>query len=403
MPNEELVALGERLRETRLQREVTLQQVESAIRIRPKHIEGLEKGQPDPSLSEMQVRGFLRNYAVFLRLDPDEILQAYEDAKRPKKRGLFAFQKSSPTATHPAIPTPQRPIPIPEPEDETSVPFEPQKISLIRLLAVGLLALLLIGMIAGGAYMVLSTVFESDTSQEALINPPLAQPSLEVFSSTDTKFGDGILTPTVTQGGVVVAPPAQPNFVGADSLNIVVNAKKRSWLRITVDDVVQFQGVLRPGSGVQYTGTDSIRVRTSNAGGLEIILNNQPLGILGEQGQEYDQTFTLDNQPPTPTSVPTLTPFATAASGAQLPAPSATQVSLATTAQQIPPTSANNPNAPTPLPTLPAYSTATNTLPPTLTPTPITPTLTPTLTATVTTTSTEPPPLPERITRTPRP
>ncbi|MBZ0307500.1 MAG: DUF4115 domain-containing protein, partial [Anaerolineae bacterium] len=358
MPNEELVALGEQLRETRLQREVTLQQVESAIRIRPKHIEGLEKGQPDPSLSEMQVRGFLRNYAAFLRLDPDEILQAYEEAKRPKKRGLFAFQKSSATATQPlpAIPTPQRPMLIPEPEDETFVPSERQRSGLLRLLAVGLLALLLIGMMAGGAYMVLSTLLESDSDEEALINPALVQPSLEVIDSTETKFGDGI-TPTATQGGVVVAPPVQPNFVGADSLNIVVNAQKRSWLRITVDDVVQFQGVLRPGSGVQYTGSESIRVRTSNAGGLEIILNNQPLGILGEQGQEYDQTFTLDNQPPTPTAVPTLTPFSTAASGAQLPAPSATQVSLATTAQQTPPTSAN-PNAPTPLPTLPAYSTS---------------------------------------------
>lgn len=68
MPNDELAALGEWLRDVRLQRDVTLQQVETAIRIRAKHIEGLEKGQPDPSLSEMQVRGFLRNYAVFLRL-----------------------------------------------------------------------------------------------------------------------------------------------------------------------------------------------------------------------------------------------------------------------------------------------------------------------------------------------
>lgn len=395
MPNDELAALGEWLRDVRLQRDVTLQQVETAIRIRAKHIEGLEKGQPDPSLSEMQVRGFLRNYAVFLRLDPNDVLQAYEDAKRPKKRGLFVFGGQKTSLTSPS------PIPISEPAAEVSAAQERTGGGVLRIMLIGLLIMILVSMMAGGAYMVVSTILGDDSSEGSLANPPLIQSSPEVLSGTDAKFGSEApgITATATQGGIVVAPPVQPNFVGVDSLNIVVNATQRSWLRITVDEVVQFQGVLRPGTGVQYTGSESIRLRTANAGGLEVILNNQPLGALGEHGQEYDQTFTLDNQPPTPTAVPTLTPFATAAEGAL---PSATQVSFATTAQQNPPTSAN-PNAPTPLPTLPVYSTATNTLPPTETPTPVTPTLTSTPTETITFTPTATPALPERITRTPRP
>lgn len=402
MPNDELAALGEQLREARLQREFTLQEVETALRIRARFIEGLEQGQPDPSLSEMQVRGFLRNYAIYLRLDPTEVLQAYEQAKLPKRRRLFGGVKRQ---TTPLNPTPQRtttqPIPIVVPDDTNEVSNEENGRSLTRTLLMGGLALILIGMIVVGLYIVFSAVTQTDDSNDTLANPSILEESPEIITSPNGAINNFNPLPTLTPTQGVVLPTIQPDFVGADALNINVTARQRSWLRITVDGVVQFQGVLRPGTGVQYSGQESIRLRTANAGGLEVTINNQPLGTLGSHSQEYDQTFTLDNQPPTPTVVPTLTPFITPTTegSAQQILPSATQVGIASTA----PLANDNPSAPTPLPTLGAYSTATDTPTRTLTPTPITPTVTPTPSSSITATATATIVLPERITRTPRP
>ncbi len=409
MAQDELAALGETLRQARLQRDLTLREVEIALKIRAKFLEGIENGQPDPSLSEMQVRGFLRNYAMYLRLDPDGVLVAYEEAKHPKRRGFLALGGSK-RPTTPLTPTPQRtatqPIPIIAPEDANEI-HEKANRSPLRLLLTALLVVLLLGMMAGGTYIVLNEVSSTTETNDGLVDLPLETATTEGQVSNPGEFAlPATLTPT--QG--VLLPTIAPNFVGADSLNINVTAIQRSWLRITVDGVVQFQGVLRPGTGIQLAGQDSIRLRTSNAGGLDVTINNQPLGILGAHSQEYDQTFTLDNQLPTPTPVPTLTPFmtptGTGASGAVpiSPSASATQVSIAsTTAQQIIQPTNSNPNAPTPLPTLGAFSTETNTPTRTLTPTPITPTVTPTLTSTVTFTPTETLVMPDRVTRTPRP
>ncbi len=78
--------LGETLREARKQKGWSLAQVEGAIRIRQQYLAALEKEHFAEFASEGQIRGFLRTYALYLGLDPEEILEYYEEEPRKVSR-----------------------------------------------------------------------------------------------------------------------------------------------------------------------------------------------------------------------------------------------------------------------------------------------------------------------------
>jgi len=73
-------ALGERLRTAREERELSLQQVAEATRISLSYLEALEKESFDAFTSDLHARGFLRNYASFLDLDPEGMTELYDQA-----------------------------------------------------------------------------------------------------------------------------------------------------------------------------------------------------------------------------------------------------------------------------------------------------------------------------------
>jgi transcriptional regulator with XRE-family HTH domain len=72
--------MGARLRAAREEKEMTIEQVAEATRIPLNYLEALESGSFDVFTSEVHMRGFMRNYASFLSLDPDEIAGLYEES-----------------------------------------------------------------------------------------------------------------------------------------------------------------------------------------------------------------------------------------------------------------------------------------------------------------------------------
>jgi cytoskeletal protein RodZ len=65
----EVEILGSELRAARLQKELSLDEVEQELRIRAKFLGAIEAGDYSLLPSQVQARGFLRNYAQFLGLD----------------------------------------------------------------------------------------------------------------------------------------------------------------------------------------------------------------------------------------------------------------------------------------------------------------------------------------------
>ncbi len=71
-------SIGERLRTARENRKLSIRDVADETNITPMYVEALEDEEFDRFPSETYLIGFLRSYADFLRLDVDEIVQAYK-------------------------------------------------------------------------------------------------------------------------------------------------------------------------------------------------------------------------------------------------------------------------------------------------------------------------------------
>ena len=72
--------IGNTLREARVRRNLTLQQVEEDTKIRVKYVQAMENEDFDIMPGVTYVKGFLRTYSEYLGLDPDVIIDEYRSA-----------------------------------------------------------------------------------------------------------------------------------------------------------------------------------------------------------------------------------------------------------------------------------------------------------------------------------
>jgi cytoskeletal protein RodZ len=72
------------LREARVRRGLTIKGVEDATKIRGKYLEALEEDDFEVLPGSTCVKGFLRTYAIFLKLDADALVDAYKSGFEPR-------------------------------------------------------------------------------------------------------------------------------------------------------------------------------------------------------------------------------------------------------------------------------------------------------------------------------
>jgi len=75
--------VGKKLSSARTAQSLSLEQASQATHIRVHYLEALEQGELDLIPSQAQASGFLRSYASFLGLDPDQIALASQEVDEP--------------------------------------------------------------------------------------------------------------------------------------------------------------------------------------------------------------------------------------------------------------------------------------------------------------------------------
>ncbi len=93
-----MTTVGEMLKRRRTERKLSLADVEKSTKIRKKFLEALEEGQYNLLPPQTFIRGFIKNYAVFLGLPPEEMLAFYRREVNVEKQPVL------PTATVPLPP-----------------------------------------------------------------------------------------------------------------------------------------------------------------------------------------------------------------------------------------------------------------------------------------------------------
>jgi cytoskeleton protein RodZ len=88
----------------------------------------------------------------------------------------------------------------------------------------------------------------------------------------------------------------------ASGYRVDLSALEPTWLSVTADGKQEFSGTLEPEQKKSFGGHVRGRIRTGNAGGISLVFNGTPIGVVGPRGQIRDIVFTRDNykilQPP---------------------------------------------------------------------------------------------------------
>lgn len=301
--------LGDMLRDARESKGISLTEAERATKIRQKYLAALEEDNIAALPSPVYGRGFLRNYAVYLGLDADEALEMFEEARQPTRERIRSA-RGGPAAKPAARERKNERISIqplsPEPID-TRVRYGSSYI------AISLLALPLIiafyfvySAYAGGGSRSAPIPEVSPTARSsvratapiatnvALNNPgpdagayntpttyvPLA-PGVVPTNTPVTQPITATGTLTTTPGTDVAGQPTAP-IQASDSVVADVQITTRdAWLRVLVDGVQRYSGTLPAGTNRQWSGKNTIQIRTGRGDVVRVQINGADRGFMG--------------------------------------------------------------------------------------------------------------------------
>jgi hypothetical protein len=306
-----LEAIGATLRAAREARGWTIEEVERATRIRARYLLALERGEYDALPSSLQARGFLRNYAQHLGLNSEQTLSQLDEALRPQRSPSLPSLAGRGGRTTPAINAVAPVAPAP------ASPLAAVR-RLRRLFTPDILIMILVGLgvlafFVWGGLRLANTVF----------NPVAITPTAEVLGPTDT------LSPTIIAGITPSFTPPPP-VINFSNIQLILQAEQRTFVRVTVDGNIAFEGLLRPDDRKDFVANNFVEVTTGNGAGVRIFFNQQDLGTMGGIGEVVSRQYTLQgmitltptitltpsltltpSETPTPTAPPTDTPVPT--------------------------------------------------------------------------------------------
>lgn len=272
--------LGDLLRQSRQQLGLTLDDIQATTHIQRHYLEALEQERFDTLPDRVVGRGFLRNFAVAMKLDPSFVVDLYDGVTRP----LHAVPDSRIMSEKGIL---YKDIPMTSPSRVS--------VDLIVGLAV---VLVLVGGLLGAFY-----VFRDrwlPVAREMADQPAMPTADAAFILPTPTPVPTYTATPTNT--------PTPLYYTG---VTVELNVSEESWVQVLVDGAKVFEGIMRPGDEKHWSGERQVAVRVGNAGGVEAIVNGQSVGAMGQRGQVVDQIWEKveEGSPtlltPTPTAVAT--------------------------------------------------------------------------------------------------
>ena len=265
--------LGEQLRAVRESQGISLSQAAVETRILQRYLVALEDGDYQHLPGDVYARGFIRNYAEYLGLSPEELMERYR-----QERGVTDPIQVVPATSAPRI----RGFSIPS--------FFSIFFVVLALVGVTYLILNLTGNLETD-----SRVAEERPTAPAATPSPLAtttpEPTSEaplIAEGTTPEPADGPAGGTSPTEEPEATPTPEAPIVG--EVRIDDGNNPGSWVSITLDGEEDFQGTLSSDESRPFTAENNISILVGNAGVVSIIVNGEDSGPLGGVGEVV--TFT---------------------------------------------------------------------------------------------------------------
>jgi len=274
-----MIDLGSELRKAREEKGISLAEAEKGTRIKACYLQALEVNDWAVLPTDVQARGFLRNYAVYLDLNADDVMSRFSQVAR-------SADVSFPTP-------PARGSPVPTTGEDGAV-FRPRDINIDSVggmptwlssdIVLGVALALVVALVGFGIIRFALNRSSEDPAEPALT--PLV---------TDISSQSGVAT--LTSQGEATPAAITPTFdASTGSVTLDLQATEHVWVRVTVDGARVLEGILTPGSPQTWQGVQQIVLETANAAGLSAVVNGQPQGSLGQRGQAVVLAWGPDGQ-----------------------------------------------------------------------------------------------------------
>jgi cytoskeletal protein RodZ len=261
-------SIGAKLRQERLSQGVSIEEISRETRITVRYLKAIEDEEFAILPGVIFARNFVRQFALFLKLDPDPLVAE--------------------------LPAPNEPIvslPDPPPWHLSSYQREHQ----IRTLLSPVLWVILIAATGEAWYH----INHSAPTHAASPDPPALKQQQQSAAAA---------TPPPAPGTAPIAVQEHP-------VQVVLTAHEPVWLQTSVDDKPSFTGTLKPDETKEIAADEQVKIVVGNAGGLTISLNGKTVGPLGATGQVRVVRLTAEgplflSQAPPPAPDPPLRPAA---------------------------------------------------------------------------------------------
>jgi cytoskeletal protein RodZ len=314
--------IGLKLREARETQDLSLAEVEAKARIRQRFLAAMEAEEWDSLPGDVTTRGFLRKYAAFLGLDPDQAVASYQASIAGTRRPPEEMVESSPMSEEREVD--YRPIELDLPEATRAV-----RVPWRSILAIAMLLAILGGIWWAWTHQpawpqALTALLPAETlrlSGDDLRATIAAQPTLTPIrirvtaTPTPSPVATASTTPdpeiSESPGNREVLPSPTPQLI--DRIRLRLEITERSWIRVNVDGQTEVETILEPGEQGDWEALDAITLRTGNAAGVLVTVNDRRLGTLGGPGEVVELLWQLQDgqiveSTPLPEPVPSSTP-----------------------------------------------------------------------------------------------
>jgi cytoskeleton protein RodZ len=247
-----LEQFGERLKQARIEKHISLMDVSSETRINVKFLEALELGHFH-LLPQTYVRAFLREFALMVGLDPAEIMREYDAARLD-----VPSRKSEDGATQ----TVQ--------EKSAQGNIEQPRFSLSSVQRNVLFGVFILAALA--LIVVLANLNRG---------PETAKPVAEVSFDKVVRESEAASIPPPS--AVVDSFPAviEPKI---DSLYLQITTHDSVWISLLIDGKKGAAYLFGPKRKYSWVAKERFAVTMGNAGGATFELNGKDIGALGKRG-----------------------------------------------------------------------------------------------------------------------
>jgi len=88
---QDLKSMGESLKKKRLEKNLTLREVQNGTSIQLSHLEAIEAGDMNKLISPVYAQGFLKQYAKYLGMDGDQMVRENAEIFHVKEKQVFDY------------------------------------------------------------------------------------------------------------------------------------------------------------------------------------------------------------------------------------------------------------------------------------------------------------------------